>query len=43
MKWGLSKGIIFVKALLLRIQIQKEMFTEELIKGDALLIPGDLT
>lgn len=41
--FGLSKGIIYVKAILKRIEIQKEMFVSELLKGDAVYIPWDLS
>ena len=42
MNFGLSAGIIYVNALLKRIDIHKDMFIRDLMKGEPLIIPNDL-
>ena len=41
--WGLSQGIVQVKAMLKRIEIEKKIFLNELLKGKPVYIPKDLS
>ena len=41
--WGLTSGIVFTQAVLKRIEIQKEIFVSDLLRGEAVYIPKDLS